>query len=172
MATVPWWTTIYHWQNTLSTSVASVCSLKGLVKYMTLTLLQSEECMNSQQKKILLSPLLLKIPIISLARKFFYRLFRNTFSSMWYSKKPIKLYLFSFKRKYIVQSPSLPNVCICLCHQQHWWTIHLSKIKFSPDFLKISFLIIAHDTGWNLKQYEVKWLSWQHLPHRPKELPC
>lgn len=142
------------WQHSLLTSVASVYSLQWVVKDMILMLLQSEECINFWQKKILLLSLLFKIPVIDLARLFFYRLFKNTVSNTLYSKKPTKLLLFSFKRKYIVLCPSFPNVLYLPLlstplmnnsfKQNQVFSWSPKDQTWTLDFLKTSSLIIAH----------------------------
>lgn len=98
-------------------------------------LLQSEECINSWQKKILLSSLFFKIPIINLARQFFYKLLKNTVSNTLHSKNVTNLFFFSFKIKCIVLRPSLPNA-LYLPLLPKALVNNLSKIKFSPEVPK------------------------------------
>lgn len=83
--------------------------------------------------------------------------FLEIVSNTLYSKKPTKLFLFSFKRKYIVPRPSLPNVLYLSLlstplvnnsfKQNQVFSWSPEEQTWTLDFLKTSSLIIAHDTS-------------------------
>lgn len=145
------------WQHSLVTGVASVYSLEGVVKYMILMLLQIWRMHKLLAKKNLSFYLSFLKFQSSILQDNSFTDFLEIASNTLYSKKSTKLFLFSFKRKYIVPCPSLPNVLYLpqlstplvnnSFKQNQVFSWSPKQQTWTLDFLKTSSLTIAHDTG-------------------------